>query len=206
MANPQTPPQHEPTVLDLYKSVTKDWASFYNFIRSLWDAGRRDEINHALAQEAAHSTAEEIVEPPRASHFPWRSSLALVFALAAQSAIEPPNRQASFALALYLMAAGTAVWAYFKAEWHLPALPAVRQTPDNLSTRLVPLILAAILALIAFVDFGDGLFSLTNTLLWVISIGLLVYGLWLKTPKFKAAADAETRRRKIIWNCLCLVC
>ena len=204
MTNPHTPPQDEPTVLDLYKSVTKDWASFFNFTRSLWDAGRRAEINHALGQEAAHSTAEEFVETLRASHFPWRSLLALAFALAAQVFIEPPNRQATFALALYLMAAGAAVWAYFNNEWRLPALPAVWQTPDNLSTRLFPLIISVILALIAFVDFGDGLFSLTNTFLWVISIGLLVNGLWLKTPKFKAAADTETRRRKIIWIVLVL--
>ncbi|HLA86405.1 MAG TPA: glycosyltransferase family 39 protein [Anaerolineales bacterium] len=204
MTNPHTPPQDEPTVLDLYKSVTKDWASFFNFARSLWDAGRRAEINHALVQEAAHSTAEEFVETLRASHFPWRSSLALAFALAAQVFIEPPNRQATFALALYLMAVGAAVWAYFNNEWRLPALPAVWQTPDNLSTRLFPLIISVILALIAFVDFGDGLFSLTNTFLWIISIGLLVNGLWLKTPKFKAVADTETRRRKIIWNLLVL--
>jgi len=204
MTNPHTPPQDEPTVLDLYKSVTKDWASFFNFTRSLWDAGRRTEINHALVQEAAHSTAEEFVETLRASHFPWRSLLALAFALAAQVFIEPPNRQATFALALYLMAAGAAVWAYFNNEWRLPALPAVWQTPDNLSTRLFPLIISVILALIAFVDFGDGLFSLTNTFLWIISIGLLVNGLWLKTPKFNAAADTETRRRKIIWNVLVL--
>lgn len=205
MTNSQTPPEQEPTVLDLYKSVTKDWASFFNFIRSLWDASRREEINQTLAQESALPIEEEIAEqPPRASHFPWRSLLALVFALAAQAFVEPPNRQGAFALTLYLMAAGAAVWAHYKDEWRLPVLPAVRQTPDNLSTRLVPLVISAILALAAFVDFGDGLFSLTNTILWVFSIGFLVYGLWLKIPKFKSDADADTRRGKIIWNVIVL--
>ncbi len=203
MTNPQTPPEQEPMVLDLYKSVTKDWASFFNFMRSLWDARRRAEINHALTQEVAQSIIEEeIMEPSRASHFPWRLLVALVFALAAQASVEPPNRQTAFAMALYLMAAGAVVWAYFKDEWRLPALPAIRQAPDILSTRLVPLIISVILALIAFADFGDGLFTLTNTILWMFSIGLLVYGLWLKTPKFKTDVDAETRRRKIIWNVL----
>lgn len=205
MTNPHLPSENEPTVLDLYKSVTKDWASFFNFTRSIWDASRRAEINRALAQEAARPIEEEIVQPPRAGHFPWRSLLALVFALAAQASIEPPNRQAPFAMALYFMAAGAAGWAYFKDEWHLPALPAFRQTPDNLSTRLIPLIVSMILALAAFADFGGGLFSLTNTTLWIFSIGFLIYGLWLKTPKIKAEMDAGTRRRKILWNALVLV-
>lgn len=204
MTNPQIPSEQEPTVLDLYKSITKDWPSFFNFIRSLWDASRREAINHALAQEAAQPLEQEIMEPMRANHFPWRASLALVFALAAQASIEPPNRQTAFAAAFYLLAAGAALWAYFTDEWHLPALPPVRQTPDNLSTRLVPLIISVILALMAFADFGDGLFSLTNTSLWVLSIGLLVYGLWLKIPKFKSDVDAATRRRKFIWNMILL--
>ena len=46
-----TSQQKEATVLDLYKSVTKDWTSFFNFIRSLWDVRRREELNQSLAQE-----------------------------------------------------------------------------------------------------------------------------------------------------------
>ena len=57
----QTPPEQEPTVLDLYKSVTKDWPSFFNFIRSLWDARRREEINTALAIKTAQPVVEEMV-------------------------------------------------------------------------------------------------------------------------------------------------
>ena len=49
MQNDTNSPEKEPTVLDLYKSVTKDWASFFNFIQSVWDARRREEFNQALA-------------------------------------------------------------------------------------------------------------------------------------------------------------
>ena len=60
----------EPTVLDLYKSVTKDWTSFYNFIRSLWDARRRDEFNRSLAADAAYAIEElKPEEPARALVF-----------------------------------------------------------------------------------------------------------------------------------------
>jgi hypothetical protein len=50
---PQQTPEQEPTVLDLYKSVTKDWRSFFNFIQSLWDARRRAELDRELALEVA---------------------------------------------------------------------------------------------------------------------------------------------------------
>ncbi|MBI5963239.1 MAG: hypothetical protein HY863_07180, partial [Chloroflexi bacterium] len=87
--------QQEPSVLDLYKSVTKDWASFFNFIRSLWDARRRAELNQTLADEVALHVDEEQKpeEPARVSYFPWRSMLALFIALSAQLILEPPNRQ-----------------------------------------------------------------------------------------------------------------
>ncbi|MEK6753272.1 MAG: glycosyltransferase family 39 protein [Chloroflexota bacterium] len=200
-----TPPDHEPTVLDLYKSVTKDWLSFFNFIRSLWDARRRAELNSALVMEVAQPVEEKVIEPPRAGTFPWRSMLALLMALAAQGFVEPPNRQGEFAFALYLLAAGVTVWAYFKDEWHLPALPAMRQTADPLSTRLLPMILAVIFALIAFVDFGEGKFTMINTLLWTLSIGLLAYSLWLPMPMGITPADPDARRKAWIRNGLILV-
>ena len=199
-------PEQEPTVLDLYKSVTKDWSSFFNFIGSLWDARKREEINNALVIESANPIVEEkVIEPPRTDGFPWRSLLALLFALAAQGLVEPPNRQSTIALIFYFIAAGMAVWAYFKDELHLPALPAARQTPDPLSTRLLPLIVAVIFALIAFVDFSEGKFTLVNTLLWTLSIGLLGYSLWLPTPKVIVEPDPDARRKAWIRNGLILV-
>ena len=193
----QTPPEQEPTVLDLYKSVTKDWPSFLNFIRSLWDARRREELNSALVMETAHPVEEMAIEPVRTGNFPWRSMLALLFALAAQGFVEPPNRQSNLSISLYLIAAGMAIWAYFRNELHLPALPATRQMPDPLSTRLFPLISGAILAMIAFFDFGAWKFTAINTTLWVLSVALLAYSLWLPTPKSTEVVETESSRA--IW-------
>ena len=201
-----TSPKQEPTVLDLYKSVTKDWPSFFNFIRSLWDARRREEINNTLAAESAHPVVQEkAAEPPRTDSFPWRSMLALFLALAAQGLVEPPNRLSTLTMGLYVMSAGLAVWAYLKNELHLPALPAIRQSSDPLSTRLFPLILGVIFALIAFVDFSAGKFTLINTLLWVLSVGLLVYSLWLPMPKVIGPVDLQARNAVWIRNGLVLV-
>jgi hypothetical protein len=194
----QPPSEKEPTVLDLYKSVTRDRRSFFNFLRSLWDARRREEINQTLAQETAQPPEEPLAEPPRTESLPWRSILALLIALGAQALLEPPNRQGTLALALYLFAVGLAVWGMFKNEWHLPALPAIKYLPEPLTTRLVPMLLAAIFALIAFLDFEGGLFKPANTLLWLSSIVLLAYSLWLKTPRMEAVVAAEPRRQKML--------
>jgi hypothetical protein len=205
---PQQSPENEPTVLDLYKSVTKDWRSFFNFIQSLWDARRRAELDHALAYEVANPLAEQFPEEPvRADYFPWRSVLALFLALGAQALLEPPNpnRQVNIALALYILAAGFCLWAYFKNEWRLPALPISRQTPDDLTTRVAPFLFSIVFALLAFWSFGRDQFTLVNVTLWVLSLGLFFYALWLRIPKAAQASNPEARRQKIIQSVLVLV-
>ncbi|MBI2330697.1 MAG: glycosyltransferase family 39 protein, partial [Chloroflexi bacterium] len=187
---PNQTSEKEPTVLDLYKSVTKDWASFFNFIQSVWDARRREEFNQALAYEAARQVVvEETIEPTRAITFPWRAVLALILALLAQALVEPPLRLGMISVTIYLAAFGVAVWSYRSNEWHLPALPAVWQASDPLTMRLVPLTLAVIVAVIAFLDFGSGKFSWLNVTLWVISIVLLAYSLWVPSPKIQREAS-----------------
>ncbi len=203
---PQQSPESEPTVLDLYKSVTKDWRSFFNFIQSLWDARRRAELDHALAYEVANPLPDQFPEEPaRADYFPWRSVLALFLALGAQSILEPPNRQVNISLALYILAAGFCLWAYFKNEWRLPVLPVSRQMPDDLSTRVVPFLFSIIFALLAFWSFGRDKFTPVNLSLWVLSLGSFFYGLYLRLPKVAQVPNPEARRQKIIQSVLVLI-
>jgi len=202
---PPQPPEQEPTVLDLYKSVTKNWASFFNFIRSLWDARRRAEFDHALALEVAQVQPDKFPEePPRVDYLPWRSVLALFLAIVAQALLEPTNRQVDIALALYIFAAGICAWAYLKDEWRLPALPLPRNTPDDLSTRFMPFIFSIVFALLAFWGFGVGQFTPINLIFWILSLGYFFYGLWLKLPKAAPDSDPGARRQKIIQSVLVL--
>lgn len=204
---PQPKPENEPTVLDLYKTVTKDWGSFINFIGSLWDARRREELDQSLAREAAlpAPVIESLpVEPARSSHFPWRSVLALFLALSGQFLLEPQNRQVNLAVALYVIAAGVCVWAYLKDEWHLPALPAFRQTPDDLRTRMIPFFFSIVLAGAAFGFFGSGVFTFTNVVLWVWAVCCLLYAFWLKLPRVVQHESFETGRKKMLWSLLVL--
>jgi hypothetical protein len=196
MQNDTNSPEKEPTVLDLYKSVTKDWASFFNFIQSVWDARRREEFNQALAHEAAQQVIiEQKDEPTRAMTFPWRAVFALFLALMAQAVVEPPLRLGMISVTLYLAAFGIAIWSYRSNEWHLPALPAAWPISDPLTMRLLPLTLAVIIAVIAFVDFGSGMFSPLNVSLWVLSIALLAFSFWVPAPK----VQREPSQNKWIW-------
>jgi 4-amino-4-deoxy-L-arabinose transferase-like glycosyltransferase len=187
-----TPPEQEPTVLDLYKSVTKDWASFFNFIRSLWDAQRREELNQALAYESAHVVVEEpVAELPLAQTFPWRVMGAFFLACIAQYFLEPANRQTALAFPLYLGAMGMAVWAYTTNEWRLPTLPTTYQTQDPLYTKLIALLFSVILAGIGFFLFSDNLFTTWNLLAWGGSVLFLAYGLWIRTPKLPTQNNSK---------------
>lgn len=196
MQNDTNSPEKEPTVLDLYKSVTKDWASFFNFIQSVWDARRREEFNQALAYEASQQVVvEEVIEPTRASTFPWRAVMGLVLALIAQAIVEPPLRLGMIAVVIYIAAFGVAIWSYRSNEWHLPAMPAMWRINDPLTMRLVPLGLAVFVAVIAFLNFESGMFSTLNVSLWLISIVFLVYSLWVPAPK----VQRELQSNRWIW-------
>lgn len=192
---------HEPTVLDLYKSVTRDWPSFLSFVRTLWDARRREELNRSLQAEAARAvTIEEVrpQDPARVEYFPWRSVLALFLALAAQFFLDKADAQAGLGPALYLFAAVFAVWAAIRGEWHLPSLPVFMQMPEPLSTHVIPFVLSILFALAAFWSFGGGLFTALNLGLWIAAVALLAYSLWLKNPRIaQAAADPQ---KKLLWN------
>lgn len=181
------PAEPEPTVLDLYKSVTKDWTSFFNFIRSLWDARRRAEMNRALTEEVHHEAEERpaaLLSPPvETKPFPWRSTLAVFIALFAQYLLEPTIRNTVLAIPLYVLACGLGIWALIKDEWNLPSLPPPRQTTDRLHVRGLAVFSAIGFGLYAFMDFREGVFTPRNVIAWTLGLFALCYGLWQSRRK-----------------------
>ncbi len=190
-------------MLDLYKSITKDWSSFFNFIASLWDAHRRIEIDRTLIAETIHPSEvselqNETYEPVRRQGFPWRSLLAFLLALYAQLALEPPGRVTNLAVPVYVFAGLLAIWAFLQQEWQLPGLPAARQYPEPLSVRLLPMIASIPLALIAFWDFNRvEKFTAINFAFWILALISLILGLWLRHEKNHQASDGT--KRNWIW-------
>src|SRR3989304_743806 len=109
LQSPPDPQSDEPTVLDLFKSVTKDWPAFSRFVRSLFDSNQRAEIEHVMAEEALVPVRPEPAsrsEEPRPRFRAWRSSAGIVLALLAQFLLEPPKPNAELGLAFYVFALG----------------------------------------------------------------------------------------------------
>jgi hypothetical protein len=137
----------------------------------------------------------ELGDQAHPSDLPWRTLLAILLGLYAQLSLEPPGRNFGLALPLYAFAAGLAVWAFLRKEWRLPGLRASTAVPDPLKVRLLPLFASALLAVIAFWDFGtDAEFTTSNLTLWISSIILLVLGLWLRVEKPRQPPAADGRR------------
>ena len=198
----------EPTVLDLFKSIFKDWDSFFNFIASAFDVARREQINRALAEkqelivEPASVPSTSNLEP--ATRFPWRALLGLGFALFAQRVLEPPGRIIEYGIALYVIAFGLILWSYFGDKWELPPLFPIHDRRDPETVRLLPLIVGTILAFISFDTFDDNAFDIVNVTLWLLAIGFFVYALWLPYRRLRQERSAETRRNDMLWSILIL--
>src|SRR3990172_3930589 len=218
----QTPdPQlDEPTVLDLYKSIFKDWKSFFNFLASAFDTARREQINRSLAEKQemiVEPLPEPVAVPARSgTAFSWRVLVGLGLALLAQYMLEPPGnvialgslqlekngRSAPIALGLYALAFGLFIWGIIQREIHLPGLLPDHDRLDPETVRLVPLIISALLAFGAYFSFGGNLFNWLNLTLWLLAIVFFVFALWLPYRRARKERSVEERRRLIVWSLL----
>jgi hypothetical protein len=218
----QTPDsqQDEPTVLELYKSIFKDWNSFFNFLASAFDAARRERISHSLAEQR-EVIAELVPEPETpnlepATRFPWQIPTGLVLAILAQYMLEPQGkviafgsfqleksgRNAPFALGVYAIALGLILWSLFRREMSLHPLSPDHDRNDPGRVRLVPLIGASLLSVGAYASMGGNLFSLANVIIWLLAIFSFVAAFWLPYKRVRQKPGAEERRRNIQWGIL----
>jgi hypothetical protein len=199
---PLQTPEQEPTVLDLYKSITKDWKSFFVFLGSLFNTARRAEVERAVAEEARHIPEPELenLQPANISTgFPWRAVLGLLLALFAQSLLEPPGRKVELALPLYAFALGFVIWGYIKDEWNLPALLPESARMDPLTSRTATFIASIVVALLAFLDLGGNKFTGLNVTLWLLAIGLFAFS--LRLPGLRVQRQPLTQKN-LLWIAL----
>ncbi len=182
------PQQEEPTVLDLFKSATRNWDSFITFLGSLNDSERLAEVEQAAVVEA-HQQAVAVPAESAVSirAIPWRMVGALLLALFGQLQLEPPSPRTPLALGLYALAIGLALWSYFSNEWTLPALEPDLPRQDPMSLRFIPLILSAVLSVAAFIDLSNDLFTWHNVLLWLAAIGAFLWAMWIRVPRPRSA-------------------
>ena len=115
--------------------------------------------------------------------FPWLAIGPLLLALVAQALLEPPDRVAPLAAALYLVCAAVIEFAYVRRRMAMADLPADAPRPGAWTVRWEGLLIGVVLMLATFLFFGAPKgqahnFNAANTLLWLLSIGYIVWALW----------------------------
>lgn len=177
----------EPSVLDYLKSKLMPWRGESIKIPAGGDAPVEEaaqidvEQVNELKQEPLPQAPPIPEQKPARRPWPWRSLAALVLALAAQVAFEPPGRSAIQGVVLYVGAALLLGWSYWRGEWSLEAHEVVENVQnDPLTVRKTELIIGAGLAVLAFAVFGgEHLFNVINLTLWAASLALIIRAFWL---------------------------
>jgi hypothetical protein len=128
------------------------------------------------------------------SKFPWRSLLALVFALLAQMQFEPPAQNWIGGIVLYTAAAGLLVWALVMKEWGTFNRQEMVETSIGLNVRIVPMFIFIPLIFAAFLAFGGNQFTLLNVTLWVATLAAGLWAFW-EPQKHEVTNPIERLRR-----------
>lgn len=171
----------EPSVLDYLKSKLR-----FGRAQKIEIPVEEAELAGIVAPSAEPSPELPGLRP--STPIPWRSLLALVLALVGQSAFEPPRGAALAGLVYYFVAFSTLIWAVYRGEWRLASFPApeVAARSDPLTVRRFAVIAAAALALVAFLSFGDNLFTAWNVTIWILAILFFFAAFGLGGPRLTA--------------------
>ncbi len=184
----------EPSVLDYIKSRLKFWQRREK--TSIPGAEIKDEVGKPAAIVEPSTFQPSNLQP--ATAWPWRSLLAILFALLGQAAFEPsPNRTVIPGLVLYAFGFFWLILAYRRKEWTLAPYPETGTGSDTLRVRRTPLILGIVFSVAAFLALGKNLFTPLNVTLWVLAIAFFVWAFWLpredRTPFWPRMKDFFTR-------------
>ncbi|MGB9641529.1 MAG: glycosyltransferase family 39 protein, partial [Anaerolineales bacterium] len=193
----------EPSVLDFVKSLIHNWREMPRMLKQLEPAEPSPPAEEPEASEVFNPAEVTKGEKPRLlhKHYPLASLLALVLALFAQLALEPPNPNPNLGIELFALAALALFAAFWRREIGLPPLPVEGEAGSDF--RIFPPALLSALGFggLAFLAFGGGDFNTLNLLLWLIATLSLIrafYPLkffdpqwfvqaakWIKQPKWQ---------------------
>jgi 4-amino-4-deoxy-L-arabinose transferase-like glycosyltransferase len=167
----------EPSVLDYFKEKInpRNWGKPGIDLKPELQEGESD----TLIPEPESET--EWVKPRL--EIPWRTLLALFAALVAQSLLEPTRANKFAAIFLYAIALGLVIFAVYKQELFImnphPNDSAIMET----GVRSIQFYIFIPVALLAFYELKNNLFTPINLFLWLAAIILAVWSLW--QPKKK---------------------
>jgi hypothetical protein len=165
--------QNEPSVLDYVKSR-------FRF------GGERIQIPEFVEDQQLAVSGQQLADSSPEIHpstpFPWRSLLALFFALIGQNTFEPPPGTSPLGIAFYVAAFALLGWAIYRGEWNLASLAPTSEGTDPLTYRRLALFTSVSLSLLAFRLFENNLFTTTNVTIWYFAIVLFIFAFWVKGP------------------------
>ncbi|MCK6538687.1 MAG: glycosyltransferase family 39 protein, partial [Anaerolineales bacterium] len=177
------PPFDEPSVLDYVKSLFRFGGERIPLPKFEERSATSDQ-QLAISQQIEETQPSDIHPSPFILHpFPWRSLLALVFALIGQKAFEPPPTASPLGFAFYIAAFSMLGWAVYRGEWNLESLKPTSEENDPLTYRRVALFVSIALAIWSFTIFKDNLFTATNVIVWCFAVALFVWAFWLDGAK-----------------------
>ena len=142
------------------------------------------------AEADSHSETVEISPEEPARPVPWRSMAAVILAMAAQVALEPPDRLLSMGVFFYAAAIVLGAWGWLAGEFAFPEIPGAQYRKDRQQVR-GSLILAALpLTVLAFFALSGNQFTSFNLTIWLGALFLLCWGLWNRAEKPFSLRDA----------------
>lgn len=161
----------EPSVLDYVKSKLMPWR------------GNAVVIPAEEAPLPQESPSPDAKPEKNRKRVPWLILLVLLHALAAQSVLEPPDPKPIAAGVLYGLAAAALFFAI--REYAEITQPVRRETVDALPVGVheAKLAIGGVFLILAFALFGNNRFTMLNVTAWLVGIGFIVSGLWVRDEK-----------------------
>ena len=138
------PEAREPTVLDYFKSLLTPWKG------KPIPFPTPDGQPEMLLIEVEESQPPQVEAQASRASFSWRTGLALLLVLFAQSAFAPPGRSTTAGLVFLLGAVVFVIWGMLKSELLVTPYPECQKVIDKLKVRPLSLVIGAILAALSF--------------------------------------------------------
>jgi len=157
--------QEELSVLDYFKALF-DFSRQLPEIPPLPDSSQEVRVIPAVSKEKA------------GVQIPWRIMLVIFFLIGGQQSLEPPAGHTAAALLFYLLAFGTALWAFSRGELSLAPLQQFPPEEDDLAVPSKPLVIGVALSLLAFMSFSGNKFTTINVSIWLLGLGYILWAVW----------------------------
>jgi 4-amino-4-deoxy-L-arabinose transferase-like glycosyltransferase len=172
-------PFDEPSVLDYFKSLFRFGGERPAFSDQQLAISSEQLVNNREKEVVDGQSDEPQVEELHPSKpFPWRSLLALFFALVGQNTFEPPPTTSPLGTAFYIAAFALLGWAIYRGEWNLESYKPTSEKTDSLTYRRLALFASIPLFFIAYGLLGNNLFTKTNVTVWVLAVVLFIFAFW----------------------------